>query len=561
MASTIAAREATLLATYRAEASAMERVRALVALSEHRLSYGDVLMAERALGDADQIMPRHGDLILRRARLLVQRGQWRESLICLDQVLDADRNRAAFWLCVADTYRHAQMWLKVKAACQAGLAFNQQSQGLLLLDACADGHAGNWKAATTTFAALAPKAENYEMFAAAQAHHKQSQEALDTLERGVTLFPGNPRLISAICMLKWMLGDATNFAKDALGAVQQFPNDLMAHMTAADLLRRGGQIERAIDILRHAKQRFQAHQLDCALALLLSSIGALDDAQALVKQANQVEPRLDWIARNSAVIHLGARNQIAAAEYCAWGLGRDSLDQEWIALDAITKRLNDDPKYHNIYDYKAFVGTAKVDLQTSLGSHDTNFKALNEAIRDLHRYANHPLDQSLRSGSQLPLDPQLRMQEPFATFFKAIEGPIHAYLAKLGTQPHHPFLSRNNGGYEMAGAWSVRLRRGGQHVNHIHPEGWVSAVFYLSLPNDTVDFVEGEGDLCFGQPNFTVKGLLPDFKVTPKESELILFPSYFWHGTVPLSKSEDRLTLAFDIIPRTTIPDFLEARG
>ena len=30
---------------------------------------------------------------------------------------------------------------------------------------------------------------------------------------------------------------------------------------------------------------------------------------------------------------------------------------------------------------------------------------------------------------------------------------------------------------------------------------------------------------------------------------LVLFPSYFWHGTVPFVSDQPRLTVAFDAVP------------
>ena len=31
--------------------------------------------------------------------------------------------------------------------------------------------------------------------------------------------------------------------------------------------------------------------------------------------------------------------------------------------------------------------------------------------------------------------------------------------------------------------------------------------------------------------------------------KLVLFPSYFWHGTVPFTSENTRLTIAFDVVP------------
>ena len=37
--------------------------------------------------------------------------------------------------------------------------------------------------------------------------------------------------------------------------------------------------------------------------------------------------------------------------------------------------------------------------------------------------------------------------------------------------------------------------------------------------------------------------------IKPEPGLLVLFPSYMWHGTVPFSGEETRLTMAFDIVP------------
>jgi hypothetical protein len=37
--------------------------------------------------------------------------------------------------------------------------------------------------------------------------------------------------------------------------------------------------------------------------------------------------------------------------------------------------------------------------------------------------------------------------------------------------------------------------------------------------------------------------------VQPHPGRLVLFPSYFWHGTVPIQGPDARLTIAFDAVP------------
>jgi uncharacterized protein (TIGR02466 family) len=110
--------------------------------------------------------------------------------------------------------------------------------------------------------------------------------------------------------------------------------------------------------------------------------------------------------------------------------------------------------------------------------------------------------------------------------------------------------SRNTGAYRFQGAWSVKLRPGGgRHVDHLHPEGWLSSALYIDLP----EAVQGEGKqgwIKFGQPGVPTEAKLgPEHYVKPEPGLLVLFPSYMWHGTMPFEGSENRLTIAFDLVP------------
>jgi hypothetical protein len=86
-------------------------------------------------------------------------------------------------------------------------------------------------------------------------------------------------------------------------------------------------------------------------------------------------------------------------------------------------------------------------------------------------------------------------------------------------------------------------------VDHVHPAGWLSTACYIDLPGA----VSGEGRqgwLKFGQPGTPTRPPLEAERfVKPEPGMLVLFPSYMWHGTVPFSSGERRLTIAFDLVP------------
>ena len=79
--------------------------------------------------------------------------------------------------------------------------------------------------------------------------------------------------------------------------------------------------------------------------------------------------------------------------------------------------------------------------------------------------------------------------------------------------------------------------------------GWLSAVFYVEVPNtDNSAIQDKAGWLKFGESNLINASVLPAAHlVQPKVGQVVIFPSYMWHGTVPLVHNGQRTTIAFDI--------------
>ena len=66
-----------------------------------------------------------------------------------------------------------------------------------------------------------------------------------------------------------------------------------------------------------------------------------------------------------------------------------------------------------------------------------------------------------------------------------------------------------------------------------------------------LDTADRQGWIRFGKPPFrTQPELDADHFVRPKPGRLVLFPSYMWHGTVPFTTDESRMTIAFDAVPK-----------
>lgn len=229
---------------------------------------------------------------------------------------------------------------------------------------------------------------------------------------------------------------------------------------------------------------------------------------------------------------------------------RQPLAQNWIALEATALRQLGAPEYEHLVRVEEHVRAYELPVPEGYDSLE-QFNAEFAAALDRHRrFSFHPLNQSLRSGAQTARS-LTSMQDPVVrAYLAALDGPIRAYMSQIGRDRDHPLSARNTGEYTMAGCWSVRLQGGGRHVDHIHPQGWISSAYYAELPEETLSGDKKAGWIRFGQPPFPCDPPLPAERwIRPKAGTLVLFPSFLWHGTEPISDGSSRVTAPFDLVP------------
>jgi hypothetical protein len=169
-------------------------------------------------------------------------------------------------------------------------------------------------------------------------------------------------------------------------------------------------------------------------------------------------------------------------------------------------------------------------------------------LRELHGFGTHPVEQSLRFGTQTGTNLLKVDHRAIKAFQVAIDRPIREYLAFIGSGDD-PLRSRNGGDYRIAGMWSVKLQPKGFHMSHVHPMGWISSACYIELP-DAIGADSHDGWLNFGKPGVpTIPPVAVEHRIQPREGALALFPSYMWHGTEPWTEGGSRLSIAFDLLP------------
>lgn len=97
--------------------------------------------------------------------------------------------------------------------------------------------------------------------------------------------------------------------------------------------------------------------------------------------------------------------------------------------------------------------------------------------------------------------------------------------------------------------WLVSMKSGGQLAAHIHDKGWLSGSVYINVPpKSKMD----SGNLVVTSEEATHENSEPRNRrsLDVVTGSLCLFPSSLLHYTLPFEADEDRIVLAFDVIPK-----------
>jgi tetratricopeptide (TPR) repeat protein len=382
-----------------------------------------------------------------------------------------------------------------------------------------------------------------------------AQGALDRAEAALLdCLAMEPRLAEAqsnLAQLIWLrTGDITQATAVLDQALRRFAGEDALWAARAALLQGAGNPREAYACLAQRVARAGAPPnllVRAGLAALeFDSAAALTMAERAVGMMPSSAP-----ARTLLVAaQLGVGDAHGALPHCEALLAHAPDDQYLIALQTTAWRLLQDDRYALLCDYRHLVVPEQLEAPApwpDLASFVIDLKASLDRLHDPH---GHPLlFQSLRHGTETSQD-LLRSADPaIQALFRAFAAPIGRYIERVGRGPD-PLRRRIGSKWRFNGSWSVRLRRSGFHTNHVHPRGWISSACYIQLPDSMSDARSQEGVLSFGEPGIATTPLLrAEYAVRPEVGMLVLFPSYFWHGTVPFSSNQARLTVAFDVVP------------
>ena len=398
-----------------------------------------------------------------------------------------------------------------------------------------------------------PTAALYYTHARSLLSLEQFDEAERALRQCIKLDPRRAETHERLAQLVWRRsGDIVEATRTLTEALAKFPHDDALRGAKAALLQGAGDARSAFACLAERAAQPEAHPS----MLIRAGLAALEfepaTALGLAERALRALPGDHTARRLLCAACLGVGEAGRALAECAPLLAATPDNQYLIAMQTTALRLLNDPRYESCCDYDRMVLSMPIEVPAGWSDLESFLTELSARLTALHNPHGHRLlYQSLRLGTETTQDLS-RSQDPvIQSLFRAFAAPIARYREHIG-QGEDALRRRNHGATCFNGAWSVRLHSEGYHTSHVHPRGWISSAFYVQLPDSMTAGGTGEGILSFGAPGMLTTPALPaELSVRPAVGLLVLFPSYFWHGTLPFHSKLPRLTVAFDAVPET----------
>ena len=366
--------------------------------------------------------------------------------------------------------------------------------------------------------------------------------------------PGHPAALHGLAMLAQQAGDLAA-AESLLGqAVAGSPSSAPLH-SALGLVRQAQ--DKPAAAAESFRQAIALQRQDFAnygnLGNALQDSGDLEGAIAAYRKGLALRPGHPGLATNLAAALLKRGEAAEARQQLEGVLAQEPQNVRALAyLTTVLQELGADAEADRLLDLERLTWRGALPVPQGYA----NLEAFNAALADAIRahptltWSADPKRRAVREGA-VTGDILSQPTGTIADFKQSLCQAIDAYVAGLPDDAGHPFLGRKPRTYALLG-WGNVLRAQGHQAPHVHNLGWLSGVYYVTVP----DFGEGtqagdepEGAIEFGRPGYDlpIRFTPNNALIAPVAGQAIFFPSYFWHGTVPFARDVERISLAFDL--------------
>ena len=415
------------------------------------------------------------------------------------------------------------------------------------------------------------------------------QDALNLCRQILKQVPDRADVLSFAGMIALEQGEAVE-AADLYGrAVRHRPDFVEAYYNLGNALMKLGRNEAAVAAYRRAAELkpdlVAAHN---NLGNALHALGRNEEAAEAYRRVLRLAPDSPEVERNLGIAleRAGVRGQAidayraVIARRPAWLLAHSNLANALLSAGEARAAVDACDRWLELAPGNIEALSIKVLALYEAGERDAAGYLLDFNLVHRHKIEPPAGYGSLREFNQALVDftlthPTLHVPDAAdphyhhpalaitKSFFGPSDGPVAAfeatvrqavsdYIAAIPPGSAHPFLAHPPKQWEFA-SWAAVLHFQGNLTPHIHLDGYLSGVYYPQLPEIVGAPEHGQaGFFELGPPpeQFPLTAMPDSLAVKPEEGLMILFPSYFYHRTIPFESTQRRISIAFDAVPR-----------
>lgn len=363
--------------------------------------------------------------------------------------------------------------------------------------------------------------------------------ALDDLADLVRSAPDWTHGQIALARMRWEQGEKSDFADHIERLLEAGPKRAELWRDYVQLLADCGEPARAADVARSARRALGDEEaLRLLEAVHAGKAGQIERAEGLFET---LAPGLPGREVHEAVHRIRRGNLDRAIHLVEAALAADPWDYAIWSIAELLYRKTGDKRAEWLSGQQGLVSVSSLPLDAS------DFRAATSLLERLHRDAVETVGQSVHGGTQTRWQLFDRADPEIARLREAIERAVASHWARLPRRDDiHPLLRHRERATRIGPSWSVRFLDAGHHVPHYHPKGLVSSACYFQVPPHSTTPLEGWLEIGRPPEDFLMD-LEPIQVIEPKVGNLVLFPSYLFHGTRPFRAGE-RMSVAFDIV-------------
>ena len=415
---------------------------------------------------------------------------------------------------------------------------------------------------------------------AVQNHQKNNLQVAENLYKEI--LKTSPDHFESIFSLGTLLGQTKRFdlAKPLLQkSIQIQPNYAIAHSNLGNIQRELGEHQKAISSYEKAIQ-INPNYADSHynLGLVYGELGELQKEKSCYEKAIQINPNYADVCNN---------------------LGRvlQELGEQQKAMSCFEKAIEINPSHTNaLHNMLRFLYTMddqsiffkKLDDRIKQGEINALIGSLSSrseikyGIKRPNPFCEDPLKYVLKTNlterydfknifvkgvkNIIKDDMVLRRRQDLITngyqtagnlfvqkndFIDKIKNIIHLEIEKyqIHFKDSKEGLIRSWPTTPNLNGWLVSMKSGGKLSAHMHEEGWVSGSVYINVP-PKLKTNSGNLVVCIEDEKHTTGKNINQKKIIDVVTgSLCLFPSSLYHYTIPFEAEEERIVLAFDLMP------------